>query len=76
MLLLCISICVLRHHIFEKSLEMKHKLWQHDQEDLHDCLYYWDLSAGIASVLCLKAVMGQEVWERTQVVVQTSSKFH
>lgn len=54
---------------------MKHKLWQHNQEELHDCLYYWNLSAGIPSVLCLKAVMGQEVWERTQGVVQTSCKF-
>lgn len=74
MLLLCNSILVLRYHIFENSLEMKHKLLQHDQEALPDRLYYWDSSAGITSVLCLKAATGQEVWERTQVLVQTSSK--
>lgn len=55
---------------------MKHKLQQHDPQDLHDWLYYWNLNAGIASVLSLGAVMGQEVWDRTQVVVQTSSKLH
>lgn len=53
---------------------MKHKLWQPDQEDLPDHLYYWDLSAGITSVLCLKDAADQQVWERTQVLVQTSSK--
>lgn len=73
-LLLCISIWALRYHIFEKSLEVKHQLWQHNQEDQPDRLYYWDSSAGIASVLCLKAATGQEVWEKTQVLVQTSSK--
>ena len=55
---------------------MKHQLWQYNQEDLHDFLYYGNLSAGIASILCLKAVMGQEVGEKTQVPVQTFSEFH
>lgn len=53
---------------------MKHKLWQHDQEDQPDGLHCQDSSAGIASVLCLKAAAGQQVGQRTQVLVQSSSK--
>jgi len=52
-------------------LKTKHELWQHDQDDLHDCLYYWDFSAGIASILCLKSVTGQEVLSFTNKLPDT-----